>query len=88
MSIDTEAMAASWIEAVAHGEAEGFSRHFVPDLIDEIRRLSSLPSGLSEEESDAMNRVREGKWLRLDLVLNDVQVLAACVRRLIGEKKS
>jgi len=72
----------------------GFTNSFVvtADLANLKSALSAsktaLPSGLSEEESDAMNRVREGKWLRLDLVLNDVQVLAACVRRLIGERKS
>ena len=32
-AIDVEAMKASWLEAVAAGEAENFARHFVPDIL-------------------------------------------------------
>lgn len=34
--IDTKKMRMSWLKAVANGEAEGFSRHFVPDILDAL----------------------------------------------------
>lgn len=32
-------MKASWLEAVAAGEDEGFSRHFVPDILTALATL-------------------------------------------------
>lgn len=39
-TIDVDAMRDSWLKALSEGHAEGFSRHFVPDILDEIERLS------------------------------------------------
>lgn len=35
--IDAEKMKASWLEAVANGEAEGFARHWMPDILDALK---------------------------------------------------
>jgi len=48
-------MRASWLEAVANGEAEGFSRHFVPDILDEVERLSRPSPPPSSEMREAMD---------------------------------
>lgn len=40
--MNIEQMRASWLEAVAHGEADGFSRHFVPDILDELEKYENV----------------------------------------------
>lgn len=49
--MDIERMKASWLEAVANGEAEGFSRHFVPDILNEVKLLR-------DERDNAVTRWR------------------------------
>ena len=34
--INVDNMKASWLEAVANGESEGFSRHYMPDILDDL----------------------------------------------------
>ena len=41
MSINPEKMKASWLEAVVNGEAAGFARHFMPDIIDDLTALEA-----------------------------------------------
>jgi hypothetical protein len=40
--LDVEAMRDSWMIAVAEGHAEGFSRHFVPDILDALSETTAL----------------------------------------------
>jgi len=52
--MDIDDMRYSWLEAVSNGEAEGFSRHFVPDILDEVDRLRAHSAKLSEALGEAV----------------------------------
>ncbi len=52
MSISVDEMKSSWLEAVANGEAEGFSRHWMPDILDTLA-AQAVELELARKDIDA-----------------------------------
>lgn len=56
-TIDVDAMRDSWLKALSEGHAEGFSRHFVPDILDELERLASAYRAKSDALAEAERKL-------------------------------
>lgn len=82
--IDIDDMKASWLEAVANGEAEGFSRCFVPDILEALAasqaRVVELEGAFEIEAEKVAKANREAKRMDCDCSGEGVGSLGGCFR--------
>lgn len=62
--IDAGRMKSSWLEAVASGEAEGFARHWMPDILDSLAASqSALGKAMAELAGARQDAFREAAYI-------------------------